>query len=143
MRRALPFAALLAAGCALQSFTVAQPYFRTMEIHDAYGRAVKAVADHCGPISAENPDANVVVGAWKAWHTPDGVTLTQCIVTVLPDDEYSGNVRITFAARECPLSDLADLDALAATCDRTDSVRQLVNTGLTETSRKLEADIRR
>lgn len=134
---------MVLSGCALQTFSLVQPNFRTMEIHDAYARAVQAVAEHCGPVAAENPDANIVLGAWKAWHTPDGLTLTQCIVSVVPDDQYSGSVRITFAARECPLSDMSDLEALAPTCERAETVRQLVNTGITETARKLEASIHR
>ena len=143
MRRALLIALLPLAGCALQTFTPVQPTFRTMDIYDAYERAVQAVAEHCGPVAAENPEAKIVMGAWTAWHSPDGLTLTQCIVSVAPDDQYSGNVRITFAARLCPLSDMSDLEALAPTCERTDTVRNLVNTGLSETARKLEAAIRR
>jgi hypothetical protein len=140
---ALLIAAVSLFGCALQTFTPVQPTFRTMDISAAYQRAVQAVAEHCGPVAADNPEAKVVMGAWTAWHSPDGLTLTRCIVSVAPDDQDSGSVRITFAPRLCPPSDVSDLDALAPTCERVDTVRQLVNAALDETARKLEAAIRR
>jgi hypothetical protein len=143
MRAAVLPLALTLAGCALESFAVVQPYFRTREVQAAYARAEEAVTTHCGPITEHNPDARVVVGAWQAWPSSDGVTLTQCLVSVLPDDSFSGDVRITFVARVCPLSDLSDLEALATHCEPTSTVRQPVNTALTALAQRLESSIRR
>ena len=143
MRAVLPLLTLSLSGCALESFAVVQPSFRTREVPAAYARAEEAVTAHCGPITQRNPDARVVVGAWQAWPSTDGVTLTQCLVTVLPDDAFSGDVRVTFVARVCPLGDLSDLEALSAHCERTSTVRQPVNTALTALTQRLEAAIRR
>lgn len=143
MKAALPLVALLAQGCALQTWAVMQPRFQTREVHAAYQRAYDAVAVHCDGVSVHNPEAHVVLGKWQAWTAADGVTLTQCMVSVFPEDDYQGEVRITFAVRHCPLSDLADLEALAPTCERGDHVRQLVHTSLEALAQRLEADIKR
>lgn len=139
MRRGLLFLALGA--CANQSWTTPQPFFRTTQPDTAWTRAVKATEAHCGGIQTVNDEASVVVGRWIAWNTGDGLVLTQCLVSLLNGDEYVRDVRVTFAARRCPLSDMSDLDALAPTCEVSDTVPEQVKNGLVLTGQKLEADI--
>jgi hypothetical protein len=137
---ALALVALCAAGCSFQTYAVPQPWFHTKETDAAFTRAVQAVGEHCGGVESENPEGGVVVGKWQLWNAADGVSLSQCIVTVFPKE---GDVRIMFSVRKCPLSDMSDVEALVPTCERTDVVTQLVSTSLTMIAQKLEADIRR
>jgi hypothetical protein len=140
VRPALAALALLAAGCSFQTYAVPQPWFHTKEADSAFTRAVQSVAENCGGVESENPEAGVVVGKWQLWNAADGVSISQCIVTVFPKE---ADVRIMFSVRKCPLSDMSDVEALVPTCERTDVVTQLVSTSLTMISQRLEADIRR
>lgn len=142
MKRALPLCLLLSA-CALQTWTTPQPYFKTREPDGAWARAVAATQEHCGGLRNVNEESHVVVGPWVAWNTGDGLVLTQCLVTLLRGDEHVIDVRVTFAARRCPLSAMDDLEALAPTCEVTDIVSEQVKNGLEITAKKLEADIAR
>lgn len=130
------------AGCATQSWTTPQPYFRTTQPEGAWARAIKATEAHCNGLASVNDEASVIIGRWTAWTTGDGVVLTQCLVSLLRGDEYVRDVRVTFAARRCPLSDLdGDLAELAKTCEVSDTVPEQVKNGLVDLGRKLEADI--
>ncbi|MEW5739737.1 MAG: hypothetical protein AB1938_12470 [Myxococcota bacterium] len=145
MRLALPLL-LLFTGCSIERYAVIQPRFATKEATQAFDRAVRAVEAHCGGVASQNPEGRVVIGAWQAWTAADGVTLSQCLVALFPDESGSqelGEVRVTFSVRKCPVSDLSDLEALAPTCERTDAVTQLVSTELGVIAQRLEADIRR
>ncbi|MFZ5445766.1 MAG: hypothetical protein ACOZQL_37585 [Myxococcota bacterium] len=133
---------LLLGGCMTQAWTLPQPYFRTTQPDGAWGRAVTATERHCGGISTVNDEASVIVGRWMPWTTGDGLVLTQCLVSLLRGDEYVRDVRVTFAARRCPLADLdQDLEALARTCEVSDTVPEQVKNGLVDLGRKLEADL--
>ena len=134
---------VLLSSCALQTWTVPQPYFSTRSPDDAWARAIAATKEHCGGVRNINEESSVVVGPWIAWSTGDGLVLTQCLVTLLRGDEHVRDVRVSFAARKCPLSDMDDLEALAPTCETTDIVSEQVKNGLVITAQKLEADIKR
>jgi hypothetical protein len=138
-----PALALLLAGCALQTWTVPQPYFRTRQPEDAWARAVAATQAHCGGVRDVNEESGVIIAPWIAWNTGDGLYLTQCLVTMLRGDEHVRDVRVTFAARKCPVSDMDDLAALAKTCEVMDMVPDQVKNGLEVTGKKMEADIAR
>ena len=133
----------LLAGCALQSWTVPQPYFSTKQPHDVFARAVAATEKHCGGIRDVNEESGIISSLWTAWNTGDGLVLTKCMVSLLNGDEHVRDVRVTFAARRCPLSDMADLAALAPTCEVADSVPEQVKNGLERTGAQLERDIAR
>ncbi len=139
--RALVLTGLLLSGCANQSWTVPQPYFKTTQPAGAWDRAFKATQTHCGGVQTTNESAGVIVGKWIAWNTGDGLVLTQCLVTLLRGDEHVRDVRVTFAARQCPLSGMDDLEALAKTCTVAETVPEQVKNGLEVTGKKLEADI--
>ena len=134
---------LLLAGCALQSWTVPQPYFSTKQQRDLFARAVTATEKHCGGVRDTNEESGIIISPWIAWNTGEGLVLTQCMVTLLNGDEHVRDVRVTFAARRCPLSDMADLAALAPTCELADTVPEQVKNGLERTSAQLERDIAR
>ncbi len=131
------------AGCALQSWTMPQPYFSTKQPADVFARVVAATEKHCGGVRDTNEESGIVIGPWIAWNTADGLVLTQCMVTLLSGDEHVRDVRVTFAARRCPLSDMDDLAALAPTCEIADTVPEQVKNGLERTGAQLEADIAR
>lgn len=134
--------AMLVSSCAsIQSWTVPQPYFRTTQPDAAWARALKATAEHCGGIRNSDEASAVIVGNWIAWNTPDGLVLTQCLVSLLRGDEYVRDVRVSFAARRCPLSSMDDLEALVPTCEIAETVPEQVKNGLVDTGQKLEADI--
>lgn len=132
---------VLASSCALQSWTTPQPYFKTTRPEGAWARAVKATEAHCGGVRTVNEESGVIVGQWIAWNTADGLVLTQCLVTLLRGDEYVRDVRVSFAARQCPLSDMDDLEALAKNCPVAETVPEQVKNGLVLTGEKLEAAI--
>jgi len=140
-------AALLASlawsACALQSWTMPQPHFRTKQPAGAWARAVAATAAHCGGVRSVNEESGVLSGPWVAWTTGEGLILTQCLVSLLNGDEHVLDVRVTFAARKCPRSDLADLDALLPSCEFAETVPEQVKNGLVITGEALEADIAR
>lgn len=133
----------LLAGCANQLWSVPQPQFSTREPGGAFERAVWATRQHCGGVSSTNAEAQVVIGPWEAHNTGEGLVLTQCLVTVLRGDEHVIDVRVTFAARQCPLSSMDELEQLAPTCPRAETVPESVKNRLEDLGKKLEGDIRR
>lgn len=137
------WAAVLLSGCALQSWTTPQPYFSTKQPADAWARAVAATQKNCGGVRDANEESSIIISPWTAWNTSDGLILTQCLVSLLNGDEQIRDVRVTFAARKCPLSDMEDLQAIAATCEVAETVPEQVKNGLELTGKQLEADIRR
>lgn len=140
MKRAA--ALLVFAGCMTQAWTPPQPTFRTVAPDQAWGRALAATRAHCGGVTSENEEAGVVVGAWEQWNTGDGLVLTQCIITLMHGDEHVRDVRITFATRRCPLSDMdTPIDELVKTCERSDTVPEQVKNGLELTAQKIEKDV--
>jgi hypothetical protein len=134
---------LLLSGCALQTWALPQPYFSTREPGDAWARAVAATKANCGGLRDVNEDSGVIVAPWIAWNTGDGLILTQCLVTLLRGDEHVRDVRVSFAARKCPLSDMDNLEALAPTCEFLDIIPEQVKNGLDVTAQHMEADIKR
>ena len=104
---------LLVTGCALQTWTTPQPYFSTRQPADAWARAVAATEKNCGGVRDTNEEAGMIIGKWIAWNTNEGLVLTQCMVSLLSGDQHVRDVRVTFAARKCPVSDMDDLPALA------------------------------
>jgi hypothetical protein len=136
-------ALLMLSGCALQSWTAPQPYFSSKEPKDLWARAVAATEKSCSGVRHANEESGMIVSPWIAWNTHDGLYLTQCMVSLLTGDEHVRDVRVTFAARKCPLSDMADLAALAPTCESAETVPEQVKNGLETTGTQLEADIKR
>ena len=132
---------VLLSGCALQTWTAPQPFFSTKQPADAFARAVSATEKNCGGVRDANEESGIVISPWIAWNTNDGLYVTQCMVSLLNGDEHVRDVRITFAARKCPLSDMDDIAALAPTCEITELVPDQVKNGLEVTSKKLEAEI--
>lgn len=139
MKRA---ALVLFCSCALQTWTIPQPQFTTVDPKNAWARALSATTEHCGRVTSTNEGAAVVIGAWQAWNTNDGLYLTQCLVTLLEGDDLVRTVRVSFAARKCPLSDMSNLEALVPTCERADLIPDLVKNGLVAQGQKLEDAIR-
>ena len=134
---------VLLSGCALQTWTTPQPYFSTKQPADAWARVVAATEKHCGGVVTTNEESGIVIGRWIAWNTGEGLVLTQCLVTLLRGDEHVRDVRVTFAARQCPLSSMDDLEALAKTCEVAELVPDQVKNGLEITAQRMEADIKR
>jgi hypothetical protein len=132
---------VLLSGCALQTWTAPQPFFSTKQPADAFARVVAATEKNCGGVRDANEESGLAISPWIAWNTPDGLYVTQCMVSLLNGDEHVRDVRITFAARKCPLSDMDDIAALAPTCEITELVPDQVKNGLEVTSKKLEAEI--
>ena len=133
----------LLAGCALQTWTLPQPVFSTRQPADAFARAVAATEKSCGGVRDTNEESGLIIGKWIAWNTTDGLILTQCLVSLLNGDQHVRDVRVTFSARRCPLSDMNDIAALAPTCEVTELVPDQVKNGLVVTTQNLEADIKR
>lgn len=132
---------LLLSGCALQTWTAPQPYFTTKQPADAWARVVAATEKNCGGVRDANEESGLVISPWSAWNTNDGLYLTQCMVSLLNGDEHVRDIRVTFAARKCPLSDMDDLAALAPKCEVAELVPDSVKNGLEVTGKKLEAEI--
>ena len=140
--KVLPLVVLFSS-CALQTWTVPQPYFSTKDPADAWTRAVAATKANCGGVRDINQESGVIIAPWIAWNTGDGLVLTQCLVTLLRGDEHVRDVRVSFSVRKCPLSDMENLEALAPTCEFLDVIPEQVNNGLLITSQKMEAEIKR
>ena len=132
---------MVLSGCALQTWTTPQPFFSTKQPADAFARVVAATERNCGGVRDANEESGLVISPWIAWNTPDGLYVTQCMVSLLNGDEHVRDVRITFAARKCPLSDMDDIASLAPTCEITELVPDQVKNGLEVTSKKLEDEI--
>ena len=141
----LPFlpACLLVSACALQTWTTPQPYFSTKQPADAWARVVAATEKHCGGVITTNEESGIAVAPWIAWNTGEGLYLTQCLVTLLRGDEHVRDVRVTFAARKCPLSSMDNLEALARTCEVAETIPDQVKNGLEITGQRMEADVKR
>jgi hypothetical protein len=134
---------LALAGCALERWTVPQPTVRTKELETVWTRLREAVTANCAGIETENTESQLLVGHWQAWSSPDGVYLTHCIATVLPEDERFADVRLTFIVKRCGTSSLDDLDELAKTCEPTDSIPQIVKDQLEIVTGHFEQAVRR
>lgn len=134
---------MLLSGCALQSWTVPQPYFSTKQPADAFARAVAATQKNCGGVRDTNEESGLVISPWVAWNTGEGLILTQCLVSLLNGDEHVRDVRVSFAARKCPVSDMDDIAALAPKCEVIDAVPEQVKNGLEVTSKAMEKEIAR
>ena len=135
---------LLLGACSLNTYSVPQPYFSTRQPAAAWARALAATEKHCGGVRDENEESGVIVGKWIAWNTGEGLVLTQCLVTLLRGDEHVRDVRVSFAARKCPLTDMdQDFSALAPTCELLEAVSEQVKNGLETASKAMEADIAR
>jgi hypothetical protein len=132
---------VLLSGCALQTWTAPQPFFTTKQPADAFARAVAATEKNCGGVRDANEESGLIISPWIAWNTSDGLYVTQCMVSLLNGDEHVRDVRITFPARKCPLSDMTDIAALAPTCEISELVPDSVKNGLEVTSKKLETEI--
>lgn len=133
---------LLGCACAAATWTIPQRHFTTVEPGDAWRRMLAATQDVCGGLGSMNEAAGVVTGPWQAWNTGDGLYLSQCLVSLLDGDEQVRAVRVSFAIRRCPLSDQADLDALAPTCAPAELVPELVKNATELEAGKLQAAIR-
>jgi hypothetical protein len=135
---------VLLSGCALQTWSAPQPYFSTKQPADAFARAVAATQKNCGGVRDTNEESGLIIAPWIAWNTGDGLVLTQCMVSLLNGDEHVRDVRVTFAARKCPLSDMdADLFELAKTCEVLELVPDQVKNGLEVTAKAMEMEIAR
>lgn len=141
MKRLLLFALFVLTGCMTQTWAAPQPFFKTTQPDTAWQRVMQATVQHCNGIRSHNEEAGVVVGQWEQWNTADGLILTQCMVTLLRGDEHVRDVRVTFAVRRCPLSDMSDLEALVPTCEVSDSVPDQVRNGLLIKGEAMEKDI--
>ncbi|MBE2250938.1 MAG: hypothetical protein IAE78_15480 [Myxococcus sp.] len=134
---------LTASGCA---YSVQGAVFRTREAETAFARAVKAVEAHCNGVRFTNPDAQVVTSHWRVFHSRDGAFLGRCQVAVIKAaDELGADVRVAVTLKQCPLIDLADVDAVgdSAACEITFSMPGEVATGQQDAVRKVEYDVRR
>ena len=135
---------VLLSGCALQAWSVPQPYFTTKQPADVFARAVAATLKNCGGVRDTNEESGLIVAPWVSWNTGDGLILTQCMVSLLNGDEHVRDVRVTFAARKCPLSDMdSDLSELAKTCELAETVPEQVKNGLEVIAKAMEAEIAR
>lgn len=141
--RALAVAAGLLSGCALQTWAVPDTSFRTWEAVGLMDRLAEASKAHCDGVKVINVEAGVVVSPWKAWNTGQGLVLTQCYLSVLRGDAKEREIRVSFSARECPLSSMDDLEALAATCPRAEVVPELVSNGLQRITEGVKKDVTR
>jgi len=134
---------LLLAGC---TYPVLGTAFRTREGSTAFERAVQAVETRCHGVRFTNAEAGIVTGHWQAFHTREGVFLGRCQVSVFQQaDEVGAEVRVAVTMKQCPLSDLADLDALGdtATCQPAFAIPGEAANGQNEAVRQVEADVRR
>ncbi len=134
---------VLLSGCALEKWSLPQPYFSTRQPADVFARAVAATEKNCGGVRDTNEESGLIIAPWIAWNTTDGLILTQCLVSLLNGDEHVRDVRVSFAARKCPLSDMDDLAALAKTCEVIDTIPDQVKNGLEVTSKAMEKEISR
>lgn len=133
---------LLLSGCTTASWVVPQPTFTTKDPADALNRIASAVQAHCGGLKIVNEESNVVIGSWAAGKHAGGIVLTQCIVTLLNGDEQVRDVRVTFAVRHCPEGDIpADLDALAQSCERNNTVPEALYKELQLVAERIQAAV--
>jgi hypothetical protein len=134
---------LLLASC---TWAVQGATFRTREAESAFERAIAAVEAHCHGSRFANPDAQIVTSHWQATHSRDGAFLTRCQVALARQpDELGAEVRVAVTIKQCPLVELAVLDALgdSDTCQVTFTMPTEVSNQLQESVRKVEYDVRR
>ncbi len=145
MRRLVPLlACLLAAACtwAMEDFR-----FRTKEGETAFDRAVQSVEANCWGAKLVDKDRALIFSKWQAWHTGEGVFLSRCMISMMPDSgdgsAKAQDVRLSFAMRKCPLADVDDLDKLAETCATVFEVPESVADQVTPAAKRIVADITR
>jgi hypothetical protein len=134
---------LLCTGC---TWTVQGSTFRTKEADTAFERAVAAVGAHCNGARFVNPDAQIVTSHWQVFHSRDGAFLVRCqVALVKAADEVGAEARVAVTIKQCPLVDLAELDALgdSDTCQVTFSMPTEVANAQQDAVRKVEYDVRR
>lgn len=120
-----------------------QPTTRTKDVETLWTRLREAVEGPCGGIETENTGSQILIGRWQAWSSADGLYVTRCVATVLPEDTRFSEVRLTFSARRCGTGSLDDVQALAANCEPIDSIPQLVKDQLEILWGKFERIVRR
>jgi hypothetical protein len=135
----------LLGSCALTTWDVPQPLIRTGQLDELWTRMRRATTAYCAGIETENAESKLLVGHWQAWSSADGLYLTKCMVSVLPEDDDGrfAFVRLTFITRRCGTGDLDDLEATAKTCGPAESIPNLVKTQLELLTQHFEADVRR
>jgi len=134
---------LLLDGC---TWTVQGATFRTKEADTAFDRTVEAVNAHCNGARFVNPDAQIVTSHWRVFHSRDGAFLVRCQVSLVKAaDELGAEVRVAVTIKQCPLVDLAELDALgdSDTCQVAFSMPTEVANAQQDAVRKVEYDVRR
>jgi hypothetical protein len=136
---------LVVSSCALTTWDIPQPMIRTAQLDDLWTRMRTATTAYCAGIETENTEAKLLVGHWQAWHSADGLYLSKCMVSVLPEDDDGrfAFVRLTFLTRRCGTGDLDDLEATAKTCTPAETIPNLVKTELEILTGHFEADVRR
>jgi hypothetical protein len=122
--------------------------FRTKEGETAFDRAVQSVETNCWGTKIVDKERALIYSKWQAWHTGDGVYLSRCLVSMMPDSTEKGgakaqDVRLSFAMRKCPLADVDDLDKLAETCTTVFEVPAIIADQVTPAARRIVADITR
>lgn len=142
MNRTLPaLAALYLAGC---TWTLEDYRFRTKQMDTAFDRAVQAVEQHCWGTRLVDRDRQLVFSKWQAWPTGEGVFLSRCMVSMVPDlEDKSDDVRLSFAMRKCPLADLDDVEKLAESCTPVFEVPSAVADQMQPAARKIVTEITR
>lgn len=134
---------LVIAGC---TWTIQGSTFRTKEGESAFERAVEAVNAHCNGARFVNPDAQIVTSRWQVFHSRDGAFLLRYQVSIVKAaDEVGAEVRVAVTMKQCPLVDLAELDALgdSDTCQIAFSMPTEVANAQQDAVRKVEYDVRR
>jgi hypothetical protein len=125
-------------------YAVPATLFRTYEESSAFDRAVQAVDSHCYGAKDVNREGQTVMSRWQPWHTSSGVILSRCMVTLVGTQEEEGlDVRVSFMARECPLVDIADPEAIADDCRAAEAIPSVVADQLSTAIKAIEADVRR
>jgi len=142
MRRLWWMVLLAMSGCV---YAVPQSLFVTYEPDSAFDRVVQAVDSHCNGAKLINQEARTVMSNWQAWHTSEGVIIARCMVTLADTQTGTGglDVRVQFVARECPLVDVDNLDAIADDCRAADGIPAVVGDSLNQAMKGIEADVRR
>jgi len=141
VRRLALLLVLPLAGCV---YAVPNTLFRTYEEDSAFDRALQAVDTHCNGAKDINPDARAIISKWQAFHTSYGVIISRCMVTLVGTQEEDGlDVRVSFMARECPLVDVDDLEAIADDCRAAEGVPSVVGDQLSLAIKAIERDVRR
>lgn len=126
-------------------YGVSGEVFRVKIAAGAYDRAVAAVEARCHGVRFTNPEAGIVTSKWQVYHSSEGAFLGRCQVAIVATEgELGADVRIAVTLKQCPLSDLDDLQALgdSATCPVVFAVPQEVANGQQDAVRKVQYDMR-